>query len=119
MNEHPTSTSVTSVEDLKETCASLRHQLNSALILLLVVSATLSVFFLRQVTLARKDRDNLRPAIADYQQNAVPALNDFTAKLREYAKTHPDVVPILVKYGVVQATNPAAPSSAPTTTPLR
>jgi hypothetical protein len=83
------------------------------LILLLVVSATMTIFFLRQVSLARKDRDALRPLIADYQTNAIPALNDFTAKLREYAKTHPDVVPLLAKYGVVQASNAPAPATAP------
>lgn len=105
MNETPASNST---EDLKATCASLRHQLNSVLILLLIVSSTLTVFFLRQSTLARKDRDLLSQTVTEYQQNAVPALNEFTAKLREYAKTHSDVVPILVKYGVVQVTNTAA-----------
>ena len=106
MNETPASAGS---EDLKETCAALRHQLNSALILLLLVSATITVFFLRQSTLARKDRDFLSQTVAEYNANAVPALNDFTGKLREYAKTHPDVVPILAKYGVVAVTNTAAP----------
>jgi negative regulator of genetic competence, sporulation and motility len=105
MNETPASTGT---EDLRETCATLRYQLNSALILLLIVSSTITVFFLRQSTLARKDRDYLSQTVADYQENAVPALNEFAAKLREYAKTHPDVVPILAKYGVVQVTNTAA-----------
>jgi len=116
MNETPASNGS---EDLKETCASLRHQLNSALILLLVVSATLTIFFLRQVSISRKDRDSLRPVIADYQTNAIPALNEFTAKLREYAKSHPDVVPILAKYGVVQVSNAPAPAGAPAAAPKK
>lgn len=103
-NSHPS-------EDLKDTCASLRHQLNSALILLLVVSSTMTIFFLRQVTLARKDRDTIRPGIVEYQQNGVPALNEFTASLREFAKSNPDVVPILAKYGVVQVSNAPAPAA--------
>jgi hypothetical protein len=105
MNESPASPGT---EDLKETCAALRHQLNTVLILLLIVSGTLTIFFFRQSTLARKDRDLLSQNVTSYQQDAVPALNEFMAKLREYAKTHPDVVPILAKYGVVQATNTAA-----------
>lgn len=109
MNENPASNELA---DLKETCAALRHQFNSVLILLLVVSFTLTIFFLRQVTLARKDRDGIRAGVVEYQQNGVPALNEFTAKLREYAKTHPDVVPILVKYGVVQVSN-TAPAMTP------
>ncbi|HEU5072374.1 MAG TPA: hypothetical protein VFV96_18390 [Verrucomicrobiae bacterium] len=110
MNETPISPGS---EDLKETCATLRHQLNSVLILLLVVSATMTIFFLRQVSLARKDIESMRPVITGYQTNTGPAIQEFTRKLQEYAKTHPDVVPILVKYGVVQVGNPSAATTAP------
>jgi hypothetical protein len=110
MNDTPVSNEPV---DLKETCACLRHQLNSVLILLLVVSSTITIFFLRQVTLARKDRDSIRAGVVEYQQNGIPALNEFTAKLREFAKTHPDVVPILTRYGVVQVSNTAPPTAAP------
>ena len=114
MNESSTTPTTNGSVDLKETCATLRHQLNSVLILLLVVSTTMTIFFMRQVSMARKDIELLRPAVADYQTNAAPALQEFTRKLQEYAKTHSDVVPILVKYGVVQV---APPASAPTATP--
>lgn len=95
-------------EDLKATCAALRHQLNTVLILLLIVSGTTGIFFLRQVNMARGQIKNFTPVVANYQQNTKPIIDDFVARLREYAKTHQDVVPILAKYGVVQATNTAA-----------
>ena len=94
-------------EDLRETCSVLRHQLNSAMILLLVVSATVTIFFLRQYSMAGKEREALRSQVTEYQSNGVPALQEFTRKLQEYGKTHPDVLPILNKYGVMQpATTP-------------
>ncbi len=96
-------------EDLRETCSILRHQLNSAMILLLVVSATMMIFFFRQYSMASKERDALRSQIMEYQTNGVPALQDFTRRLQEYARTHPDVLPILNKYGVMQATPASAP----------
>ena len=99
MNENPASTDS---EDLKEACAILRHQLNSVLILLLVVSATMTIFFWRQVNLTSKEKEALRSQVTDYQSNAVPALQEFTHKLQEYARTHPDVMPILTKYGAIQ-----------------
>jgi hypothetical protein len=98
-------------EDLRETCATLRHQLNSVLILLFLVSATLLTSFLRQSSEIGKQRDMLQQVVAGYQQQTEPAVNNFSAKLREYGKTHPDLMPILVKYGVVQLTNPAAPAA--------
>jgi hypothetical protein len=97
-------------EAMQEKCDTLRCQLNSVLVLLLIVSATLTIFFMRQATEARKQRDAIQRVVTEYNQIGVPALNDFTAKLREYAKTHPDVVPILTKYGVMQVTNLAAPN---------
>ena len=96
-------------EDLCETCSILRHQLHSAMILLLVVSATLTIFFLRQYSMAGKEREALRSQVVEYQSNGVPALQEFTRKLQEYGKTHPDVLPILNKYGVMQPAPAAAP----------
>ena len=100
-------------EDLRETCAALRHQLNSVLVLLFLVSATLGFFFLRQSSEVGKQRDMLKQVVENYQRNTEPAVNNFTGKLREYGKAHPDVMPILVKYGVVQLTNPAVAPAAP------
>lgn len=100
-------------EDLRETCAALRHQLNSVLVLLFLVSATLLFSFMKQSSEIGKQRDMLQQIVQGYQQQTEPAVNNFSAKLREYGKTHPDVVPILVKYGVVQLSNPAAPAAAP------
>ena len=111
MNETPSSNST---EDLRETCATLRYQLNSVLILLLIISGTLMIYFLRQSTLTRKDRDAMSQTVAAYNQNDAPVLSEFAAKLREYAKTHSDVVPILAKYGVVQVSNAPAPAAGPT-----
>jgi hypothetical protein len=105
MNETPNSPGS---EDLKATCAALRHQLNTVLILLLIVSGTTGIFFLRQVNLARAQIKNFAPVVAEYQQTSVPIIEEFAARLREYGKTHQDVVPILAKYGVVQVTNTAA-----------
>ena len=115
MNDTPISNESSAAEhpeDLKALCNCLRQQLNAVLILLLLVSATLSLFFLRQVSEVRKQRDALQLMVNNYQQQTMPVLNDFTAKLREYSKTHPDVVPILTKYGVLQVSNPAAVPAA-------
>jgi hypothetical protein len=115
MNEN--STPATGSEEAKSccssscSCANLQHQLNSAVVLLLVVSATLTLFFWRQVIVARKDVNAMKLAVAEYQKTSVPTLQDFTRRLQEYGKTHPDVMPILNKYGVNQISNPPAPAA--------
>jgi hypothetical protein len=95
--------------------SSLRCQLNTALLLLFIVSATFTVYLMRQASMGRKDCAQasemvrkVQPMIAEYNKTAVPMLQDFNKHLLEFAKSHPDVTPILVKYGVMQ--NGAAPA---------
>jgi hypothetical protein len=100
----------------QECCvSSLRCQLNTVLLLLFIVSGTFSVYLYRQASMGRKDSvqanemvQKMQPLIAEYNRTAVPMLQDFHKRLQEFAKSHPDVTPILVKYGVMQ--NGAAPA---------
>ena len=96
-------------EDLKETCARLQHQLESTLILTCVISVTLTVFFGINFFGVRKDVQAMSPIIEEYQKKTQPALQDLSVKLVEYSRTHPDIQPILNKYGVAVPTN-AAPA---------
>jgi hypothetical protein len=98
-------------ENSKETCATLQHQLNSVLILTCVVSLTLTIFFFLNFRALQGEVKALRPVVADYQTKTQPALQDLNLKLVEYAKTHPDIQPLLTKYGVGIPTN--APVAAP------
>ena len=95
-------------EDLKETCARLQHQLESTLILTCVISLTLLIYFGVSFYNARKDVQAMRPIIEEYQKEVQPRLQDLSAKLVEYSRTHPDIQPILNKYGVAMPTNSAA-----------
>src|SRR5437870_4314757 len=81
----------------------LRHLVISALILLVVVSGTLSVFLLRHWTQTRRDlaayRIDAGPLIEAYNKQAGPQMDGFIEKLKEYGRengrTHPDFVQIL------------------------
>ncbi len=103
---------------------SLRHLVVSLLVLLFVVSGTLNLYLLRQVKNARNDLGGIRPQVAqmvaEYKKVREPAMNDFLKKLTDYAKGHPDFVPVLAKYGVRPNAATGAPSAAamsPSATP--
>jgi hypothetical protein len=95
---------------------SLHHLITSVLILVLIVSGTLSVYLLRQWQMTRKDLAAIRPGalqiIADYNKERAPRMDAFIEKLKDYGRTHPDFVPILVRYGVV-SNAPAAGGGNP------
>lgn len=96
-------------EDLKETCGTLQHQLNSVLILTCVVSLTLTVSLGLQFRAIQREVQAMRTMTTDYQTKTQPVLQDLSRKLVEYSKTHPDIKPLLDKYGVAVPTNAPVP----------
>jgi hypothetical protein len=98
-----------STDDVKETCSTLQHQLNSVLILTCVVSLTLTVYLGFQFRAIQREVQNLRTIATDHQTKTQPVLQDLSRKLVEFSKTNPDIKPILDKYGVAIPTNAPAP----------
>jgi hypothetical protein len=100
------------VSQLESQVAALQHLVTTLLVLLVIVSGTLSIFLLRQWQMARKDLGAIRPSalqiIADYNKERAPRMDAFLDKLKDYGRTHPDFVPILVRYGLATNVAPAA-----------
>ena len=106
--------------DLQAQYDALRHLVVSVLILVVVMSGTLNIYFLRQWRSTSKDLAAIRPQasqmITEYQKVTGPLMNDFIKKITEYGRTHPDFAPIMAKYGLKPAalTNLPAPAVVPT-----
>ena len=102
--------------DLQEQYESLRHLVVSVLILVIVVSGTLNIFFLRQVRDVRRDLARIRPQATQimnsYQKTESPMMQAILNRFTEYGRTHPDYAPVLAKYGIKPG---AATGGAPTT----
>jgi len=108
--------------DLAAELKTTQRQLANLMIVLLVVSGTLAIYLFQQVRYVKADMAALqaqsqqliqaKQVIASYNQNNVPAMQKFLEQVGEYSKTHPDVLPILAKYGLVQR-SPDAPGSTP------
>ena len=101
-------------ETAQEQVATLRHQFTSALMLVMAISAIITLYFGYECYF--RYHDSRRAAvianetgrrIAEFNQYNEPAFQEIARRLKEYSKTHPDIVPILAKYGLVTNT-PAA-----------
>ena len=105
-----------SSNDLQAQYDALRHLVLSIMILVLVISATLNLYLLRQWRNTSKDLAGIRPQaalmMAEYQKSG-PLMDEFTKKITDYGRNHPDFAPILAKYGL----NTMSPTSAPTARP--
>ena len=115
------SSSPAAVNELRSQCESLRQLVSSLLVLLLVVSGTLNLFFWRQFKVTKGALDVERPQInqmvAEYNRGQGIAITNFLAKLVEFEKKNPDFSPILAKYGVPLGISGAPPATAAPPTP--
>lgn len=108
--------------DLRAPLESLRHLVNTLLVLMIVLSGTLWIFLRWQVRYTSRELEFYRPQatnmIAQFQRGPGPVGDEFVRQLSEYARSHPDFAPILAKYGVKPAvpaasTTPGAATSSP------
>jgi hypothetical protein len=95
---HPDPRPEPGLENLQESYRSLRNSFHVTLVLLLILTGSLFVSYLREVSIARKQINDLTQAVADYERNAVPLVEDFRTKLFNFTRTHPDFTPIYNKY---------------------
>ena len=107
------------LESLAQAQQSLRSSFHITLIMIVVLSGSLFVFFLREVSLARRQVRELNQVVADYEKSAVPLMDDFRNKLQAFTKSYPDFGPIFLKYFGTNAAAvaPSAVRAQPLTNP--
>ena len=114
-NLESSSSSPATVNELRSQYESLRQLVNSLLVLLLVVSGTLNLFFWRTFRVTKGALDAEAPQInqmvAEYNKGQGIAITNFLAKLVEFEKKNPDFSPILAKYGVPLGISSVAPAT--------
>jgi hypothetical protein len=106
-------TTTPDVNELQAQCQWLRRQIQTILILLILVSATLTCYMWLQVRYASKDLTQVRPVIEEYTKTQGPAMDDFARKLADYGRQHPDFNAIYTKYGLNQVNQAPATIPAP------
>jgi hypothetical protein len=90
------------LEELKERYAELRTLFTATFVALLVLSAGINLFIVRQVRTVRRQLDEqqslLNRAMKEYRQKTEPELRRFTSMLQAFASTNRDAQPILERY---------------------
>jgi hypothetical protein len=81
---------------------SLRQLVISTLVLLIVVSGTLNIFLLHMASTSHQELEAIRPQVdgmvSQYLKSVSPAMDEFERKLTEFARSHPDFVPVLNRH---------------------
>ena len=87
---------------------SLQFAMVISLVCAICMGAAVFLYLSGQWHIVSRDLDNARKAIDSYNTNSVPLLRSLQQNLQTYAATHPDLMPILLKYGMAATNRPAA-----------
>src|SRR5438552_1847128 len=112
------------VNELQAQFEALRHLVISLLVLALVISGTLTIYLLRQWRFTHSELAPFRPVatqmINDYERRR-PVMDQFLVRLADHGKTHPELIPLLNRYGLrsVSPTNVPIPTVMPPKIPAK
>jgi len=121
MNHTPGSTiEGSTIEELQQQVRALQTFFMATLAVLVLLSGSLNLFVLRQVSMVSKQSEETQKFVTEYETVSVPVITGFINKLTVASKTNADVARLLTKYNIQQGVaKPGAsnPSPAPPTTP--
>jgi len=95
---NPSSSQTGAVESLQQAYQSLRTLLHTVLVILLVLTWSVNIFLLKQLSLVRNEVAERQRFVTEYEKNTVPLMSEFLTRLQGFTKTNPDFTNILHKY---------------------
>lgn len=84
--------------ELRKAHGTLRVQFHLLALCCLMITGTLFVIIFKQVSLLRRDLDDMTAAVNDYNKVFVPQLETVRVNLEAYAKTNESFTPVLRRY---------------------
>jgi hypothetical protein len=99
--------------ELRKAHGNLRTLFHVLALSCLMLTATLFAIIFKQVSLLRRDLDEMTAVVNDYNKVFVPQLDSVRVNLEAYAKTNESFTPILRRYfppNAPKGTQPAVPN---------
>jgi hypothetical protein len=100
------------VAALEEQVLSLQRLMQVVLVILLVINGCFTVFLWRQQRILGQQLAEARPVAQEWDTKMMPLLNNFIPALQNYSKTHPDINPLIDRYGLRQSVTGQPPATA-------
>ena len=99
------------MESLQRAYQGLRTLMDTILMILLVLTWSVNIFLLKQLSMVRNEVEERQRFIVEYEKNTVPLMSEFLTRLQGFTKTNPDFTNILHKYWMPTNALAAAPVS--------
>ena len=101
------------LQTLRDEVRTLRTMFSAATMALLLLSLGINAYLYYQDQILRKELDVAKKMTREFETVKRPMVNAFIARLQEYALSHPDINPILNKYGIKPSASAPEPAAAP------
>jgi hypothetical protein len=105
------------LQTLRDEVRTLRSLFSVAVTALLLLSFGINAYLYYQDRILRRELDATKKMAQEFETVKRPMVNTFITRLQEFARSHPDINPILEKYGIKPAAT--APAPAPTPAPAK
>jgi glutamate/tyrosine decarboxylase-like PLP-dependent enzyme len=101
------------LQTLRDEVRTLRSLFSAAAMALLLLSFGINAYLYYQDRILRQELDTAKKMAQEFETVRRPMVNTFITRLQEFARSHPDIKPILDKYGIRPAASAPAPTPAP------
>jgi len=101
------------LQTLREEVRTLRSLFSAAVMALLLLSFGINAYLYYQDRILRKELDTAKKIALEFETVRRPMVNAFITRLQDFARSYPDIKPILDKYGIRPAATAPAPAPSP------
>ncbi len=105
------------LQTLRDEVRTLRSLFSAAALAFLLMSFGLNAYLYYQDQIVRKDLEAAKRMAREFETVRRPVVSTFVTRLQDFSRGHPDINPILDKYGIRPSAAPAPTPSAPAPTP--
>src|SRR6266511_1626918 len=102
------------LQTLRSEVRTLRSLFSAAALALLLLSFGINAYLFYQDRILRKELNAAKRMTQEFETVKRPMLNNFVGRLQDFARSHPDINPILDKYGIRPAASPPPLTSGAT-----
>jgi len=101
------------LQTLRDEVRTLRSLFSAAAMALLLLSFGINAYLYYQDRILRKELDTAKKMTQEFETVRRPMVNTFITRLQDFALSHPEINPILDKYGIRPAAFAPAPAPSP------
>jgi hypothetical protein len=105
------------LQSVRDELRSLRSLFSTAAMALLLLSFGINAYLYYQDRILRKELDAAKRLAQEFETVRRPMISTFLNRLQDFARSHPDINPLLAKYGIGPA--PSAPAPQPAAAPAK